>query len=146
MVKWSWASVKGPWGVIKANDDVNIWSVEIEDEKVTAANVDLDNLPPDTDIAVGLYMPCGLEVDWWPIPGLLHFEWYAPIDEDHHLYTIRHAKVVNSPAVSAMAFFRLLSCCCPVDNRTMVVKKLILLVNEEASRFRLNQLNGTCII
>jgi len=92
---------KGPWGVTKANDDVNIWSVEIEGEKVTAANVDLDELPPNTDIVVGLFMPCGLEVDWWPVPGVLHFEWYTPIDEDHHSYMICHAKVVNSPEEEA---------------------------------------------
>ena len=88
---------EGPWGIVKKADDVNIWSVDIEGVQVTASNVDIDNLPPNTDIQVGLFLPCGLEVDWWPEPGVLHFEWMTPIDENFHSYIICHGKVCNTP-------------------------------------------------
>ena len=87
---------KGPWGVVKKEDDVNIWSVDIEGVQVTASNVCLEDLPPNTDIEAGLFLPCGLQVDWWPVPGVLHFEWMTPIDEDFHTYFICLGKVVNS--------------------------------------------------
>ena len=53
------------------------------------------------EIVVGVHLPCGLEVDWFPVPGMMHFEWYTPIDEDHHYYIIGHAKLVNSPEEEA---------------------------------------------
>jgi hypothetical protein len=94
---------RGPWGVLKT-DDVTIWSTEIEGVPVQAVNFSVDR-PPTRDQSqetlVGIYLPCGLEVDWWPAPGVLQFEWYTPIDEDHHMYLIGHAKVVHSPAEEA---------------------------------------------
>ena len=36
-----------------------------------------------------------------PAPGVLHFEWYTPIDEDHHLYLIAHAAVCEGPEEEA---------------------------------------------
>lgn len=91
---------EGPWGLIKL-DDVNIWSADIEGKTVTSANVDPENLPSNMEIVVGVHLPCGLEVDWFPVPGMMHFEWYTPIDEDHHYYIIGHAKLVNSPEEEA---------------------------------------------
>src|SRR5207253_1131394 len=38
------------------------------------------------DIAVGLWLPCGLRVDNFPFPGVTHFEWYVPKDEKTHIY------------------------------------------------------------
>ena len=90
----------GPKGVIKL-DDVNVWSAQVEDVTVKAANVDLDNLPDNIDIVVGLYMPCGLEVDWFPAPVMIHFEWYVPIDEDHHMYMITQSKYVETEEEAA---------------------------------------------
>ena len=88
----------GPCGVVKT-DDFTVWSAEIEGVKVNAVNLDESNPPGASDgqpTIVGLFMPCGLEVDWWPAPGVLHFEWFTPVDEDHHYYIIAHATVVNS--------------------------------------------------
>ena len=52
---------------------------------------------------MGLYIPYGLEVDWFPAPGMIHFEWYVPIDEDHHMYMIIQSKYVET-AEEAKAF------------------------------------------
>ena len=89
---------EGPWGLVKV-DDYTVWTTEIEGETVNAVNLDPDNIPsPDIpqETVVGIYLPCGLEVDWWPAPGVLHFEWFTPIDEDHHMYFICHATAVAS--------------------------------------------------
>ena len=80
-------------GIVKLQGrDVQIWFADIEGVRITAANVDPDNLPEPVDMFVGLFMPCGLEVDWFPAPGMIHFEWYVPVDEEHHLYMITQSK------------------------------------------------------
>lgn len=86
---------EGPKGVSKF-DDINIWSAEVEGTRVVAANVDPDNPPAMFEIEVGLFMPCGLQVDFFPAPGMIHFEWYTPIDEDHHMYIITQSAVVEN--------------------------------------------------
>ncbi len=87
----------GPCGIIKL-DDLNVWKTEIEGQIVTGANVDPDNPPTaPAEFEVGLFMPCGLEVEPFPLPGMTHFEWYTPIDEDHHSYMLCSMKeVANS--------------------------------------------------
>lgn len=77
----------GPWGIVKF-DDVNVWQAEIDGKPVTAANVKPGEEHENWDIEVGLFMPCGLEVDYFPMPGVMQFEWYTPVDEDHHMYLI----------------------------------------------------------
>lgn len=86
---------EGPKGVSKF-DDINIWSADVEGTRVVAANVDPDNPPKTFEIEVGLFMPCGLQVDFFPAPGMIHFEWYTPIDEDHHMYMITQSSVVDT--------------------------------------------------
>lgn len=81
---------EGPKGVIK-RDDLSIWTAQVEDTVITVPNIDPDNPPAELEMDVGLFMPCGLEVDPFPLPGMIHFEWYTPIDEDHHMYMITHA-------------------------------------------------------
>ncbi len=98
---------EGPWGIVKV-DDYTVWSTEIEGVTVNAVNLDPNNIPSSDipqETIVGIYLPCGLEVDWWPAPGVLHFEWFTPIDEDHHMYMICHATEVNSEQ-EAEAFYR----------------------------------------
>ena len=90
----------GPWGIVKC-DDINVRTVDIEDVKITAATVDPDNLPPVSIVNVGSFLPCSLEVEPFPVPGVIHFEWYTPIDEDHHSYMIAFGKVVDTPAQEA---------------------------------------------
>ena len=43
-----------------------------------------------------MWLPCGLKVDPWPVPGMTHFEWYVPIDEHTHAYTIAWGKRVKN--------------------------------------------------
>ena len=84
-----------PKGVVKLQGkDVQVWSADVEDQTVVAANIDDPDNPPEegADIDVGLFMPCGLEVDWFPMPGMIHFEWYVPIDETSHMYIITQSK------------------------------------------------------
>jgi len=90
----------GPWGIIK-DDDVNIWSVEVEGQEVKAVNFEHQGPPPDYDISVGLYMPCCLVVSNFPIRDVYHLEWYTPLDEDHHFYMIAHATVAGSEEEAA---------------------------------------------
>lgn len=35
---------------------------------------------------VGAWLPCGLKVDPWPFPGVIHNEYYVPRDENSHYY------------------------------------------------------------
>ena len=90
----------GPWGIVKC-DDINVWTVEIEGVRITSATVDPNNVPPLSIVNVGAFLPCSLEVEPFPVPGVIHFEWYTPIDEDHHSYMIALAQVVDSPEQEA---------------------------------------------
>lgn len=38
------------------------------------------------ETTVGLWMPCGLKVDPWPFPGVVHNEYYVPRDANSHYY------------------------------------------------------------
>ncbi|MGE0519626.1 MAG: Rieske 2Fe-2S domain-containing protein [Candidatus Binatia bacterium] len=92
---------EGPKGVIK-KDDINVWKAEVEGTVVAVDNIDPDNPPDDEfDIEVGLFMPCGLQVEPFPLPGMIHFEWYVPIDEDHHMYMITQAYAPTDEADEA---------------------------------------------
>ena len=74
---------------------VPIWSAEVEGVRVSASNIDPDNPPQPINAWVGLFMPGGLEVDYFPAPGMIHFEWYVPMDEDHHMYIVLQGKYVK---------------------------------------------------
>ncbi|NIN34372.1 MAG: hypothetical protein GTN53_46970, partial [Candidatus Aminicenantes bacterium] len=54
----------GPWGIVKY-DDINIWHAAVEGNPVTAANVEPDKNYENWEIEVGLFMPCGLQVDYF---------------------------------------------------------------------------------
>ncbi|MBM3941283.1 MAG: Rieske 2Fe-2S domain-containing protein [SAR202 cluster bacterium] len=88
----------GPKGIIK-QDDISVFEAEVEGVKVRAANYPEDapavvagELFP---IWVGVYLPCGLEVDPFPNTGMIHFEWYVPIDDEYHMYTIIQSQYVE---------------------------------------------------
>lgn len=88
-----------PKGIVKRQGaDVQVWAANVEDQAVLAANIDDPANPPEegADIDVGLFMPCGLEVDWFPMPGMIHFEWYVPIDERSHMYMITQSKYCDT--------------------------------------------------
>ena len=72
----------------------------MEGVKVAARTVDPDDPPPAdrylSPRGVGCYLPCGLEVPDFPREDLYHIEWYVPIDEDHHYYTIIQGTVAET--------------------------------------------------
>ena len=74
---------------------VPVWSADVEGVRVSASNVDPDNPPQPMNVWVGLFMPGGLEVDYFPAPGMVHFEWYVPMDENHHMYVVLQGKYVE---------------------------------------------------
>ena len=94
-----------PKGIVK-DDDVLVFAQQIEGVDVRAANY-----PPDAPAVVrdhrtradgsratvSCFMPCGLQVTGFPLPKMVHFEWYVPIDENHHMYTILLSQEVSSP-------------------------------------------------
>ncbi|MFT4581592.1 MAG: carbazole 1,9a-dioxygenase terminal dioxygenase component [Gammaproteobacteria bacterium] len=46
---------------------------------------------------VGAWLPCGLTVDPWPFPGVVHNEYYVPRDADSHYYFQCGWAKVSSP-------------------------------------------------
>ena len=83
-----------PKGIVK-QDDIHVYAREIEGQEIRVPLWPKDapavvQTEPRTGW-VGCYMPCGLQVEGFPKPGKLHFEWYVPIDADHHSYMILHA-------------------------------------------------------
>ncbi len=92
----------GPKGIIdKLRDELPIFEVEIECDgekgKVTSMFPPVEEAYEGFQQIVGsMWLPCGLKVDPWPVPGMTHFEWYVPVDEDTHIYTIAWGKRVQS--------------------------------------------------
>ena len=89
----------GPKGVVKgAGRKVSVWRTEIEGNPVTAQYLPEDN--PDEALATdtSLWLPCGLKVDPFPARGIVHFEWYVPIDEHTHYYIVTWARRVSGQA------------------------------------------------
>ncbi|MCG8417912.1 MAG: Rieske 2Fe-2S domain-containing protein [Proteobacteria bacterium] len=90
-------SSEGPIGVISQPTRF-VWSADLEGARVNAANYDPDNPPPPMDIATGLFLPGVLEVEPFPMPGLVHLEWYVPIDDNHYVYMFATATICDDPA------------------------------------------------
>lgn len=87
-------------GVVK-QDDVLVFANRIGDTEVRAARYPKDAPPIVHELlplTVGCFLPVGLEVDYFPTPGLVHFEWFVPVDEDHHMYTIVQAGYAKTEA------------------------------------------------
>lgn len=83
-----------PKGIIK-QDDIHVYAREIEGQEIRVPLWPKDapsvvQTDPRTGW-VGCYLPCGLQVEGFPRPGKVHFEWYVPIDEHSHYYIILHA-------------------------------------------------------
>lgn len=92
-----------PRGVVK-QDDTLVFAARVGDADVRAARYPKDAPAVVNELlplVVGCYMPCGLEVDPFPMPGMVHFEWYVPIDENHHMYMILQAGYAENDAQRA---------------------------------------------
>ncbi len=53
------------------------------------------------DLNLGIHLPCLLEVRSFPDGYQTHLEWFVPVDEHHHLYTIMASAVVDDDADEA---------------------------------------------
>jgi carbazole 1,9a-dioxygenase len=94
-----------PKGVVKGSGKrFSIWETEIEGVTVSARNKP-DASTPRTSPDTSMWLPCGLKVDPFPVPGMIQFEWYAPIDEHSHNYIVTWGKRVDSDEAAA-AFYQ----------------------------------------
>lgn len=75
----------GPKGIFtrKEKSERPIFDGEVEGEVVVRGRSHGSHAIPKRS---SLWLPCGLKVDPWPDPSTIQYEWYVPIDEDHHLY------------------------------------------------------------
>ncbi|MFC0452302.1 Rieske 2Fe-2S domain-containing protein [Rhodococcus jostii] len=75
-----------------------VWSADVAPDLTVSSRFDpsdegvLEGMSPD----VSVWMPCGLWVDPMPEPGMIHLEWYVPVDRYHHRYIITWAKRVTN--------------------------------------------------
>jgi carbazole 1,9a-dioxygenase len=89
----------GPMGVVlKRGGSTGIWEAEVS----SGVNVSARFRPGEAGVLEGMnpevsiWMPCGLWVDPMPAPGIVHVEWYVPVDRNHHRYIMTWAKRVGN--------------------------------------------------
>jgi carbazole 1,9a-dioxygenase len=84
--------------VLKRGDGTAVWEAEVGPGVKVAARFrpDEPGVLQGMNPEVSIWMPCGLWVEPMPAPGLVHLEWYVPIDKNHHRYIITWAKRVRS--------------------------------------------------
>jgi carbazole 1,9a-dioxygenase terminal dioxygenase component len=76
----------GPKGVFDnfgPDEVVPVFTAHIEGEEVLHGAIHGRNRVPHN---ISMWLPCALRVQPWPVPELTQYEWYVPIDGDHHLY------------------------------------------------------------
>ncbi len=81
-----------------------VWEAEVEGVMVSAggsaerAATTQAQRDPDVQKQGGgaAHMPCLYEASGFPDGQQTHFEWYVPIDENHHMYTITQSVKVSS--------------------------------------------------
>ena len=75
---------KGPKGVfdLLGERSMPIFEAYLGDTKVAEGHFG------ETRVAdsISIWLPCVLKVDPWPNPGMIHFEWYVPVNADRHIY------------------------------------------------------------
>ncbi len=80
----------GPVGIrLRRGGATPVWDAEVDGVKIGARfrpgqEGVLEGMVPE----VSIWMPGGLRVDPFPAPGIIHFEWYVPVDEKTHRYMI----------------------------------------------------------
>ncbi len=102
-----------PRGVVKGGGRrIPVLEAEVEGVRITPPNRSLSQVTPqsgpggreDRGTDTSMWLPCGLKVDPFPAPGIMQFEWYVPIDERTHMYTVTWGHRVASPG-EAERFF-----------------------------------------
>jgi len=93
----------GPKGLVDAlgkSEPVFEFEFECEGERGRMAS----RIPPNEmaymaygSIQGSIWLPGVLKVDPWPILGMVHYEWYVPIDEKNHRYFIAWGRNTVDP-------------------------------------------------
>jgi carbazole 1,9a-dioxygenase len=92
-----------PKGVVKGSGKrVPVWETEIEGVSVRSRFLPGEGGGPGrTSPDTSMWLPCGLKVDPFPTTGMIQFEWYVPIDERSHMYTVTWGQYAASPDAAA---------------------------------------------
>ena len=85
---------EGPKGVydLLADHCEFVFEGKIEGETVLHGHMGETRVASD----ISIWLPGVLRVSPWPDPSLIQYEWYVPIDEDHHYYIQTLGRQVNS--------------------------------------------------
>lgn len=90
----------GPKGVMLIRGVGNpVWEAEIEPGVKLKARFMSNDEGVNNEMVpeVSIWMPGGLKVDPFPAPGVIMFEWYVPVDEDHYRYIMTWSRYLTSP-------------------------------------------------
>jgi carbazole 1,9a-dioxygenase terminal dioxygenase component len=93
----------GPYGVkLLRGGATSIWETEVDGVRVGTRYRPGDPGVLKTELPeVSMWIPSALKVDPFPLPGMIHFEFYVPIDERRHRYMITWGKYVKDEAERA---------------------------------------------
>jgi carbazole 1,9a-dioxygenase terminal dioxygenase component len=88
----------GPWGVkLLRGGATSIWEASIDDVKIeTRFRPGGEGVLPSTLPEVSVWLPGTLKVDPFPIPGVVNFEFYVPVDEKTHRYMMTWGATVTN--------------------------------------------------
>ena len=93
-----------PKGVVKGSGKrAPVWETTVDGAVVSSRykpDASTGRTSPDTS----MWLPCGLKVDPFPVPGMIQFEWYVPVDEVSHQYFVTWGKRVGSEAEASQFF------------------------------------------
>ncbi len=74
----------GPKGVydLLGEKSMPVFEAYIGDDKVAEGHFGATRVADE----ISIWLPCVLKVDPWPQPGMVHFEWYVPVNANQHIY------------------------------------------------------------
>ncbi len=78
----------GPKGLyVHSTSEPPIFEVQIEGQTIRSPRAPLNDEPmPPRTVITSIWLPGALEVDNFPVPGTIQFEWYVALDERRHTY------------------------------------------------------------
>jgi carbazole 1,9a-dioxygenase len=83
---------------VHTTTEPSIFEVEIEGQRVRSPRAPQgDEQPGPRTVITSIWMPGALEVDNFPVPGTIQFEWYVALDDRRHVYWEVLGRPVDSP-------------------------------------------------
>jgi len=78
----------GPKGMyVHSTNEAPIFEVQIEGQTVRSPRApEPGEAVPAREVTTSIWLPGALEVDNFPVPGTIQFEWYVALDDRHHTY------------------------------------------------------------